>query len=38
MEPLFIGMIIGFVLGVAVVGILWNETLYDENEQKIKKK
>jgi len=38
MELLFIGMIIGFVLGAAVVGILWNEPLYDENEQKIKKK
>jgi len=38
MEPLFIGMIIGFVFGASVVGVLWNETLYDENEQKIKKK
>jgi hypothetical protein len=30
--------VIGIVLGVAVLGILWNETLYDENDQKIKKK
>lgn len=29
---------IGIVLGVVVLGILWNETLYDENDQKIKKK
>lgn len=38
MEPLFVGLLIGFVLGVMVVGFLWNETLYDENDQKIKKK
>jgi hypothetical protein len=30
--------VIGIILGVAVTGILWNETLYDENDQKIKKK
>jgi hypothetical protein len=30
--------VIGIVLGVAVLGILWNETLYDENDQKIKTK
>ena len=30
--------VIGIVLGVSVVGILWTSTLYDENDQKIKKK
>jgi hypothetical protein len=29
---------LGFILVAAVVAILWNETLYDENDQKIKKK
>jgi gas vesicle protein len=38
MEPFFIGLLIGFVLGAIVVGLLWNETLYDENDQKIKNK
>jgi gas vesicle protein len=38
MEPFLVGMLIGFVLGVVAVGLLWNETLYDENDQKIKKK
>lgn len=36
MEPFLVGMLIGFVLGAMVVG--WLETLYDENDQKIKKK
>jgi len=31
-------LIIGFILVAAVVAILWDETLYDENDQKIKKK
>lgn len=37
MEPFLVGMLVGFVLGCIVMGFLWNETLYDENDQKIKK-
>jgi len=28
---------IGFILVALIITILWNETLYDENDQKIKK-
>ena len=38
MEPFLVGILVGFVLGVIVVGLVWNETLYDENDQKIKNK
>jgi hypothetical protein len=31
-EPFLIGLLVGFVLGVIVIGFLWNETLYDEND------
>lgn len=31
-------LIIGFILVACIVTILWNETFYDENDQKIKKK
>jgi hypothetical protein len=37
-EPFLVGMLVGFILGVMVVGWLWNESLYDENDQKFKKK
>lgn len=37
MEALFIGILLGFVLGAGVVGFLWNESIKDENDQKIKK-
>lgn len=37
-EPFLVGMLVGFLLGAMVVGWLWNGTLYDENDQKIKKK
>lgn len=32
MEPLFIGIIIGFVLGAGVIGFLWSEHLKNEND------
>jgi len=38
MEPFFVGMLVGIVLEAIVIGWLWNESLYDENDQKIKKK
>ena len=38
MEQLFIGMLFGFILTALVALFIWNETSYDENDQKIKKK
>jgi hypothetical protein len=37
MEDFLIGLVIGLVIGASIIGIMWNETLYDENDQKIKK-
>lgn len=37
-EPFLVGILVGFVLGVVVVGWFWNESTHDENDQKIKKK
>jgi uncharacterized membrane protein YciS (DUF1049 family) len=32
MEPLFVGIAIGFVLGAMVVGFFWSEYKKSENE------
>ena len=32
MEPLFVGIAIGFILGVMVVGFFWNESTKGEND------
>lgn len=37
MEQLFVGILIGLVLGVMIIGFLWNESIKDENDQSIKK-
>lgn len=37
MEQLFIGILLGFILITLAVLFIWNETLYDENDQKIKR-
>lgn len=37
MEPFFVGILVGFVLGCGLIGFLWNESIYDENDQ-LKKK
>ena len=36
-EQFFIGMLFGFVLAGIVGLFIWNETLYDENDQKRKR-
>ena len=36
-EQFFIGMLFGFVLAAIVALFIWNETLYDENDQKRKR-
>jgi biotin transporter BioY len=36
-EPFLVGVLVGFVLGAMIIGWLWNETIKDENDQKIKK-
>jgi len=38
MEQFFIGVLVGFVLGIVGSFFLSNEKKYDENDQKIKKK
>ncbi len=38
MEQFLVGILVGFVLGAIIVGFFWNESIYDENDQKIKKK
>ena len=37
MEGFLAGLAVGGVLGGLIIGFLWSETLYDENDQKIKK-
>ena len=32
MEQLFVGISIGFILGVMIMGFLWNESIKSEND------
>jgi hypothetical protein len=32
MEQLFVGILMGFVLGVMIIGFLWNESTKGEND------
>ena len=32
MEQLFVGILMGFVLGVMIMGFLWNESIKGEND------
>lgn len=32
MEPFFVGILVGIVLGCNIVGFFWNESIKDEND------
>ena len=32
MEQLFVGILMGFVLGAMIMGFLWNESIKSEND------
>ena len=32
MEQLFVGILMGFILGVMIMGFLWNESIKGEND------
>jgi|TARA_R110000796_G_scaffold11380_1_gene37848 hypothetical protein len=36
MGEFLMGVLVGLVLGCMIVGWLWNESVYDENDQKRK--
>ncbi len=35
-EAFLVGGVVGFVIGAMLVGWLWNRTIKDENDQRIK--